>query len=312
MKKKEIYGDSLKDQLDASSRDNMLHFILLEGKVRGAILHGTKLTNEMRANHELGILESLALGHGYIGALLMSSNLKGDEHISMKIECDGPVGGIEVEANSFGEVRGFLANSRIPIDKPPESFDLKPFFGNGRMIVTRYLEKAKQPYSSQINLKYGNIAQDLAYYSTVSEQIPSAFDLSVKFNREGEIEGAGGLLLQVLPGADEDDLLKLEQIINWLPSLGSAFAGGQSPEGFLMSEFTDYGPRILDHRRVVFMCHCSRKKFGGFLRALPLSDLSSMQDDGSTVLTCKKCNTRYEYTEQEIRAIYLDAAKRRP
>jgi molecular chaperone Hsp33 len=311
MKKKEIFGDTLKEQLDASSRDRMLHFVLLDGSIRGALLHGTKLVNEMRANHQLGVLETLVLGHGYMGALLMSSNLKGADRIGVQIECDGPVAGIDVEANSFGEVRGYLYANPIPVTEPPESFDLKPFVGSGRMTVTRFLEKAKQPYTGQISLKYGNLAQDLAYYSTVSDQIPSAFSLSIKFDAEGRSVGAGGLMAQALPGAADDDLIKLVQVIELLPSIGEAFAAGRSAEAFLMAEFADYRPQILEHRRIAFMCHCSRKKFGGYLRQLPLADLEELVQDEPTVLTCRKCNTRYEYSKNEIQAIYRDAAESR-
>ena len=310
MEKKLIHGETLKDQLTASKRDRMLHFVLMGGRVRGAILHATKLVNEMRTNHELGVLETLVLGHVYMGSLLLSSSLKGADHIGIHIDCEGPIRGLDVEANSFGEVRGYLFNNPIPISAPPESFDLKPFFGEGGMTVTRFLEKSAKPYSSQVELKYGNVAQDLAYYSTVSEQIPSAYDLSIRFSREGEAVGAGGLLVQALPGAEDDDLARLEEIISWLPSIGEAFADGRSAEAYLMAEFADFQPEILEHRRIAFMCHCSRKKFGGFLRQLPVEDLKDLADrvDEPTVLTCKKCNTSYRFTENEVQAIYLDAA----
>ncbi len=313
MKKKKIYGDSLKDQLHATSRDRMLHFTLLEGTVRGALLHATKLVNEMRSNHELGILETVVLGHAYTGALLLSSSLKGDDHIAIQIECDGPVKGLEVEANSFGEVRGYLFRNPIPVSEPPESFDLKPFIGEGRMIVTRFLEKAKLPYSSQVELKFGTIARDLAYYCTVSEQVPSTFNLSVKFDRNGIVTGAGGLLIQALPGAREYDLEKLEKTIDNLPSIGEAFSENRTSEGFLIAEFTDYKAEILEHRRAAFMCHCSRRKFGAYLRQLPVDDLREMAEEKleQTVLTCRKCNTQYKYLENEIQAIYLDALKKR-
>lgn len=313
MIKKQIYGDTLKAQLKATSRDRLLHFTLLGGTVRGALLHATKLVNEMRSNHELGILESLVLGHAYTGALLLSSNLKGDDHIAIRIECEGPVKGFEVEANSFGEVRGYLFQNPILVTEPPESFDLRPYIGTGRMIVTRFLEKAKHPYSGQIELRYGTIARDLAYYCTTSEQIPSTFALSVNFDREGAVAGAGGLLIQALPGATEEDLKKLETVIENLPSLGEAFSEEMTSEGFLIAEFADFNPQILEYRRVAFMCHCNRRKFGGYLRQLPIDDLQAMADEASdsTVLTCKKCNTSYDYSKNEIRAIYLDAQKNR-
>ena len=311
MEKKQIYT-TLKDRLEAGKKDRMLHFILREGKVRGALLHGTRLVNEMRANHELGILETLVLGHAYMGVLLMSSNLKGDGNIELQIDCDGPIQGVNTEANSFGEVRGFLARKPIPVSGPLDSFDLKPFLGDGHLTVKRILEAGKQPYTSRVEIKYGNIAQDLAYYCTVSEQIPSAFNLSVSFDKEGASIGAGGLMLQAMPGARTEELTELERIVGELPSIGKVFSQGQSTESFLMTEFVDHYPEILDERRVEFMCHCSRKRFGGFLRQLPLGDLEEMagSSDEFTVIRCQKCNTEYRYSQNEIKAIYIDAAER--
>jgi molecular chaperone Hsp33 len=313
MRKKKIYGDTFKEQLNATSRDRLLHFTLLDGTIRGAILHATKLVNEMRANHELGVLETLVLGHAYIGILLMSSTLKGDDSVAIRIDCRGPAKGLDVEANSFGEVRGFLFQNPIPISKPPESFDLRPFIVDGRMTVTRFLEKAKRPYSGQVELFYGTIAKDLAYYCTVSEQLPSTFDLSVKFDRGGAVAGAGGLVVQALPGAREKDLIKLERTISQLPSIGEAFSANRDAEGFLMAEFTSFNPFILEQRRAAFMCHCSRGKFGGYLRQLPLTDLCEIATDEKehTVLTCRKCNTSYKYSKKEIQAIFQDARHRR-
>jgi molecular chaperone Hsp33 len=134
-------------------------------------MNGTRMVNEMRANHELGILETLVLGRAYLGAGLMSADLKSNDRISIKIDCSGPIKGLVVEANAFGEVRGFLKRMPIPIEKPMESFDLSPFFGAGFLLVTKYIEGAKQPFTGQVMLKYGNIAKDLANYYLTSEQV---------------------------------------------------------------------------------------------------------------------------------------------
>ena len=128
MIKKMPYGENLKEQLLANARDKLHRFLLLEGTVRGAIVHGTRMVNEMRANHELGILETLVLGHGYLAGALMCADLKGDERITLQIGCSGPIKGLLVEANAFGEVRGYLKNVPIPIEKPLEDFNLAPFF----------------------------------------------------------------------------------------------------------------------------------------------------------------------------------------
>ena len=164
MVKQKIYDYTLKAQLIASARDRLYQFILADGNVRGAVMNGTRMVNEMRANHELGILESMVLGRTYLGAILMSSNLKGRDRLSVQFECSGPIKGITVDANAYGEVRGYLHNIAIPVEKPLENFDLSPFFGAGFLTVTRYLEDAKQPFAGKVVLKYGNIALDLSNY----------------------------------------------------------------------------------------------------------------------------------------------------
>ena len=131
MQKKKPYGVSLKEKLSASARDRLYNFLLADGAVRGVIIHGTQMVNEMRTNHELGVLETLVLGRAYLGAGLMSADLKSDDRISLKFDCSGPIKGLVVEANAFGEVRGFLKQVPIPVDKPLESFDLTSFFGAG-------------------------------------------------------------------------------------------------------------------------------------------------------------------------------------
>ena len=134
MIKKRPYGKDLKARLKAAAKDRLYHFTLSGGIIRGAILHATRMINEMRGNHELGILETLVLGHAYMAASLMCATLKGDERIGLKIDCTGPVKGLYVEANAFGEVRGYLKNVPIPMEKPLESFDLVPFFRGGHPV----------------------------------------------------------------------------------------------------------------------------------------------------------------------------------
>jgi molecular chaperone Hsp33 len=192
MQKKKPYGDTLKEQLLAGARDRLYNFLLSDGAVRGAILNGTRMVNEMRANHELGILETLVLGRAYLGAGLMSASLKSNDRIALKFDCSGPIKGLVVEANAFGEVRGYLKNVTIPITKPMEDFDLSPFFGAGFLSVTKHLEDAKHPFTGKVMLKYGNIAQDLANYYLTSEQIPTAFNLSIKFDKEGRGHAPSG------------------------------------------------------------------------------------------------------------------------
>jgi molecular chaperone Hsp33 len=306
MIKRTLEGESLKERLLASARDRIYNFLLADGAVRGAILHGTRMVNEMRANHELGILETLVLGRAYLGAGLMSANLKGTDSISLKIECTGPIKGLTVEANAFGEVRGFLKNVPIPIDKPMEDFNLSPFFGAGFLSVIRYMEDAKQPFTGKIALEYGNLAGDLANYFLKSEQIPTAFNLSIKYDTAGEVTGAGGLFLQAMPGAEDDLAAELEALVVRFPSLGDVFTEGQEPEGLIQMVFEKYRPRFLANQRVEFMCHCSPARLRQILMMLPLAELKDIRDNGPFPLEmrCHYCNTLYYFDKKEIQRIY--------
>jgi len=305
MIKKTLERESLKERLLASARDRIYNFLLAGGAVRGVILHGTRMINEMRANHELGILETLVLGRTYLGAGLMSADLKGSDRISLKIECTGPIKGLTVEANAFGEVRGLLMNIPIPLSEPMENFDLAPFFGTGFLSVMRYLEDAKQPFTGKIALKFGNIAQDLANYYLTSEQIPSAFNLSIKYDRAGEVTGAGGLFLQAMPGADDALTAELEERVIAFPSLGEVLGEGQEPQDLIQHIFQKYTPNFLASKRIEFMCHCSPERLSSILAMLSTDELKDIRNNGPFPLEvrCHYCNTLYHFSKKEIQAI---------
>jgi molecular chaperone Hsp33 len=305
MIKKMPYGKDLKGQLRANAKDKLHRFLLLDGTVRGAIVHGTRMVNEMRANHELGILETLVLGHGYLAGALMCAELKGDDTITLQIGCSGPIKGLVVEANAFGEVRGYLKNVPIPIDKPLEDFNLSPFFGAGILSVTKILKDAKQPFTGQVELMYGNIAKDLAYYYLTSEQNPTAFNLSIKFDREGNVTGAGGLFLQVMPGAEDNEIDRLEALVSMLPSIGEAFSEGEDPEELVRKSFETLDPNFLGSYRVEFMCRCNQERLEKILATLPKEDLDDMIENGPFPLEvkCHHCNTPYLFNKDDLSKI---------
>ncbi len=306
MIKKKISGETLKEKLQANARDRLHHFLLSDGTVRGVIVNGTRMINEMRSNHELGILETLVLGHAYLGATLMSANLKGHDRLSLQIECSGPIKGLIVETNAFNEVRGYLKKTPIAINRPLENFNLAPFFGAGFLSVTRYLADAKQPCTGKTILKYGNIAEDLAYYHMISEQLQTAFTLSVHFNKEGAVTGSGGLFLQVMPGAGSETRSGLEGLVFGLPSLGHYFSEKGEVGNLVNNYFQGYSPVIIGNRRVEFMCHCNEDKIRSMIHLLPVKDLKDILERGPfpVEIKCHHCNTAYSFNEPEIRKIY--------
>lgn len=306
MEKKKPFGETLKEQLLAGARDRLHNFMLADGTIRGVIMNGTRMVNEMRANHKLGILETLVLGRAYLGVGLMSANLKGSDRVSIKIECSGPIKGLAAESNAFGEVRGFLNNHSIPIEKPMENFDLSPFFGAGFLSVTRHLQDAKHPFTGQVILKYGNIAKDLAYYYLTSEQIPTAFNLGIKYDRDGNVIGAGGLLLQAMPDAKDSIIEDLEKKVANLPSLGILFSENHDSKDIVRTEFENHGPKFLAERRIEFMCHCNQERLKNLITLLPIDELKDIRENGPFPLEihCQFCNTPYLFSEEDIQKIY--------
>jgi molecular chaperone Hsp33 len=312
MKKKKRYGDTVKEQLVASRRDRLYNFILARETLRGVVVHGTRMVNEMRWNHQLGILETLVLGHAYLAAALMSAGLKGNDRIGLKVECSGPIKGLSVEANAFGEVRGYLSQVPIPIDKPLESFDLRPFYGAGFLSVTKFLEDAKQPFTGKVMMEFGRLAKDLALYHLKSEQIPTAISLGVRFDRQGEVTGAGAMMLQAMPGAKDGVLADLEEKMHTLASMGEAVNQPGFPQDWIQTSFGDYHPRILNQRGVEFMCHCSRERIRTMIAMLRQEELADMAENGPFPLEirCHYCNTVFQFSRTEMQEIHREASRR--
>lgn len=302
MNKPPLPGQTVKQALRARAQDRLHRFTLADGKIRGAIVKAAQMVNEMRVAHQLGILETLILGQAYMGAGLMAMDLKGDHYLRLQVSCSGPVQGLNVEANAYGEVRGHLKQVPIPIDKPMQSFDTSPFFGAGFLSVTKTLEDAKQPFTGQVMLESGNLARDLAAYYLQSEQIPTAFHLSIKFDTQGEVTGAGGLFLQIMPGASEAQCEKIDTLVKALPSLGEAFAENQMVPDLVRSAFNRLSPRLLSEQRVEFFCRCTDKAIERMFLMLPQADLTDLAHNGPfpAEVRCHNCNTCYAFSKSQL------------
>jgi molecular chaperone Hsp33 len=286
---------------------NSLFAFILEGvNVRGTLLRGSRMLAEMQANHGLGPLETLVLGHAYLAAGLVTSGLKGADRLNLRVECSGPLQGFSVDSNAAGDVRGYLLKN--PIELETRDFNepsLASLWGEGHLVLSRYPEGSTMPFTGQILLEKGSLAINLARYFLKSEQTPTAFALSINFDREGNLLGAGGLFLQALPGADEKTVEELEERLAGLPSLGEAISSGESSEHYIESTLGMFFPKFLESRRVEFFCPCSAERFAGFIGALPLKDLEDLAENGPFPLrtTCHNCNSGYEFEKDKIQAL---------
>ncbi len=333
-----IEDRELAEFLAALPSDDMVHFTMADGRFRGALFHGTHLVNRMRAQHaklwqgaaqdglpHTDILESYILGQACLcAALLIPAVMKGREHVSWRYEVEGsPAKGFNVEADSAGWVRGQLLTDRIPIERPLENWDLKPFLGGeGIMSIQTVRPGDKYPQTSSVNTT-GNIADDLVFYFDRSEQIQTALTTSIQMDRQGRIVGAGGIFLQVMPetggsyggvakqgsqlNSSPDDkldaelLARLEERCTSKPAIGSWFSEGKGTEDYLSLVFKEFSPVVALHRSVVYDCPCSKGLFLRHVRALPQAELADIRQKGEPLeLICRNCSSVYHIGLDEL------------
>ena len=243
MIKAEIQDKELIEHLNSLEEDKLRIFTMANGRVRGALFHGSRFVNQIRAQHNLGILETYILGQASLCAALTIPMMKDMEHTSVKYEGNGPAQGFSVEADSTGYVRGYLYNEHIPVTKALENWDLTPFLGPGNLTFSRVHKDDKFPQSSTVEVSGDNIAKDFATYFAQSEQVNTAFHSSIQFDKQGRVVGAAAMYLQVMPKTggtakvgsqvdshDQDTeedlelLRKVENAFRACPSLGLLFS----------------------------------------------------------------------------------------
>ena len=305
MKKKPLPGDDRKSVLKAHSLDRVHRFLMAGDSVRGFLIRGNRVVREMQVNHDLGPLETMLLGQASLAALLMAANIKDTGRLRIQWECGGPVGGISVEADSFGAVRGYIQNVPVKLEAQSDG-SLPDIFGPGFITVSRLFDGLAQPRTSTVALRYGRIAQDLTAYHQESEQVATAMALSVAFDSSGSATGGGGLFLQALPEAPEEVIAGLEQTLEKLPSLGEVFAAETDAEAMIINLFAAQAPRFLDSRRVEFFCPCDKQLFERYLKGLPAADRDEIREKGPFPLeiTCQNCSTVYRFEQDDIQDLF--------
>lgn len=303
MIKAEIKDDELNAHLNSIEKDGMNIFIMADGKFRGAFFHGTRFVNQMRANQNLGILETMVLGQACLCGALMIPTMKGHSRLSFRYDTEGPAAGFVVNAESTGSVNGMLLQNPIPVFEPIESWDLSPFFGDGTVTVTHFLEGKTEPVSGTVEIMHKNIAQDLAWYYLQSEQIHTAFNTSIQLDKQGRVTGAGGMFIQMMPGADEETIERVEAAFSAAPSYGQWFAEKGNLNDIIYGLFREFKPSVALERNITFDCHCSEEVFKNHLLHLNKKELTEMcneKQDEPLELVCHYCGSVYKYDKKEL------------
>ncbi len=281
-------------------RDRLLRAIGQNGHFRISVIKTTEIVRAAREKHGLSLLTSVLLGRTLTGALLLASNLKGEERIQIRMEGNGPVGSVTAEATSNGEVRGYVSRPQAELDFRGQS-SLGDGIGVGVLTVSKSLYNRSRPVSGTVAMVRGNVNEDLAHYLLQSEQIPSAVSLDVAVDEKGGISEAGGVLVQAMPGASPGEIGRLEENIRNMPLIGSQLA-----EGYLEDVLEEVSKSIevkeLARYPVDFFCRCSKDRFRNALALLDPEELLAM--DGVTEeLVCHYCSKRYVFSREELDAI---------
>jgi len=289
--------------------DIILRGTLGHDQIRFFIASTTHTVERARQIHQTSPVVSAALGRLLTAAAIMGSMLKNPSDIvTLSIKGDGPAGGLLATSDSLSRVKGYPFQSLVDLPlKPNRKLDVSGALGQGTLTVIKDIG-LKEPYVGQVPLVSGEIGEDLTHYFAVSEQTPSAVALGVLVDRDYTIRQAGGFLLQTLPGADEEEVTRLEQVLAGLPSVTVLMDQGNSPEEIaaLLAGGSDY--EISDSVPVEYHCNCDRERVEKALISLGRQELKTiLAEDGRAVLHCHFCNSDYAFERPDLERVLAEA-----
>ena len=292
-------------------KDHLIRVTAAEGGIRAFAAFTKEMTEQARQIHHTSPVVTAALGRMLTAGTMMGAMLKDDRDLlTLTIKGDGPVQGITVTADAQGHVKGFPYQPEVWIDRRADGkLDVGGAIGNGTLTVVRE-QGLKDPYSSQVDLQTGEIADDLTYYFVTSEQVPSSVGLGVLVDRDQSVRQAGGFIIQLMPGASDEVIDHLEANLKEVSSVTSMLEEGLSPETILQKLLNGMNPEILDTRPVSFFCGCSRERVEKVLISLGRDELQSMIDEGKPAeLLCHFCGQKYVFTVDEMRELLREQEK---
>lgn len=285
--------------------DQIISALANNKNIRVMVADVTELVKTAQVRHELFPTAVAALGRTMAIASIMAFQLKKeDEMVSIRIAGDGPLELIRVDAKKNGDTVGFVANPFVNmINEETHKLDVGAAIGKGQLSVSRNYH-LKHEFTSSVDLVSGEIAEDFAYYFTQSEQLPSAVSLGVLVDEAGLVVSAGGLLIQMLPGHEEADILMAEHVVQYLKPISQIFNEGMTPEELALSLFDDI--EVVDQQPVQFKCHCTREQMENALNTLSVEDLTGLMSEKEGIdMECQYCNELYHFTNDDLNQLIV-------
>lgn len=281
-----------------------------ENYMRAFVATSRDLVDEARRLHGLSPVATAALGRTLTAASMMGVMMKNEQDVlTIIFDGDGPIGGITATSDSHGRVKGYVKNPSVMLPPSPKGkLDVGRAVGHGYLRVIRDTG-LKEPYSGEVAIHSGEIADDLTYYFAESEQTPSVVGLGVLMNHGNTVREAGGFIIQLMPGAPDELVSELERRFTGVTSVTDLLKNGGTPESILADLLGGFNMVIEGRDEISYYCNCSRSRVTRSLIAIGKHEIEDMIKDGKPVtLTCGFCGKSYTFTPDDLKVI-LEAAK---
>ena len=268
-------------------------------------IDGRDIAARIEEIHKTSAVCTAALGRLALGASLLGFGLKGEEDsLTIRLAGGGPAGTLIAVADSYGNVKAYVQNPvvELPLNSVGK-LDVRGAVGtDGTLSVIKDLGMG-EPYSGQIPIVSGEIAEDITSYLATSEQVPSVCALGVLVNPDLSVAQAGGFLIQLLPFAPESAIEAIEKNIKEMQSVTQLLSQGMSPEEIAMKALEGLNPNVLDDFEVGYKCDCTKERVERALMSLGNDQLEELAEDEVTEVKCQFCDKVYHFTREEIRAL---------
>jgi molecular chaperone Hsp33 len=290
--------------------DYLIRAITTNKELRALAVKSTEVVAEAQRRHQTTPVATAALGRVLSGALLTGSLVKSGEEILLKVEGNGPAGKIIAEANQEGDVRGYISNPDLEFYTTKDGkLDVARAVGSGELSLTKFMSM-KEPYKGSVQLVSGEIGDDLTYYFTASEQIPSAVGLGVLVDKDLTVKAAGGFLIQLLPEASDETIQLLEDNLEKIKSVSALIEKGMSPEDILDKLLGELEYRVVARKNVRFKCRCSRDRSYELIAGLGRDEIEeTLKEQGKLEVKCHFCNQSYTFEKNEVEEILKELDK---
>ncbi|HVK60852.1 MAG TPA: Hsp33 family molecular chaperone HslO [Bdellovibrionales bacterium] len=297
---------------DSKSNPARVYKFLTEDlTVRAAAVIATQAVDEMRSIQNSYPVPTVAVGRAMVGALLMASHLKNGQELSVYFQGNGPLGRVFAEANFEGQVRGYSNNPQLQVPIEGEQLPVGAAIGIGLLTVTHHLPSSNEPHRGTVIIRTGEIGDDIAFYLDQSHQIPSVVALGVHVNAYGLVEAAGGILIELMPGHEEETIRMIEARVKNAPSISKRILEGATPKDLINDYLGDFKLLELDHpHEVKYHCRCTRERVLRSLMLLGLEEIDNAIAEAKPLdVSCEFCGRKYEVGDEDLQRIRADLYK---